>query len=72
MGPEMGRMPIASSSEVFEKLVSIQGKNNPKGIPSKFVKRIKDVPVVALPPEDTMCVALSLADLVLIGKFTGI
>ena len=73
MGTEEGG-PTSSAPllEVFEKLVIKQSKNISKGAPLKFVKRIEDVLVVALPPEDTIQVTLSLAERALIGKFTGL
>ena len=37
-----------------------------------FVKRIEDVPKVALPLEETIRVALSLVDRALIRQFTGL
>ena len=70
MGIEEGGSPSAPLSEIFEKLVAEKSKKISKGAPPKFVKRIEDVPVVALPPEDTIRLALSLAERALIGKFT--
>ena len=67
-----GEPPPGPLSDVFEKIVSTQSKRIAKGGPLKFVKQIEDVPVVSLPPEDTICVALSLEYRVLIWKFTGL
>ena len=49
---EVGREPPPSPlSKVFEKLASAQSKKSAKGAPPKFIKRIEDVPEVALPLE---------------------
>ena len=56
----------------FDRLIANHNKRSGKGDPPKFVKRIEDVPEVALPPEETIQVALSLADRALIGQFTGL
>ena len=49
-------------SDAFERLIANHNKRFSKGDLPKFVKRIEDVPKVALPPEETIWVALSLAD----------
>ena len=59
-------------SEAFNWIISSQNKRSGKGNPLKFIKRLEDVPEVALPLEETMWVALSLADRALIGQFTGL
>ena len=59
-------------STAFERLIATQNKRSRRGEPPKFVKRIEDVPEVALPPEETIRVALSLANRALIGQFTGL
>ena len=46
----------------FDHLISSHKRRFGKGDPLKFVKRLEDVPEVALPPEETIRVALSLAD----------
>ena len=65
-----GEPPPGFHSDAFEMLISSHSKRSTKGSPPKFVKRIEDVPKVALPPKDTIWVALSLAYWALIGKFT--
>ena len=72
MAEETGGDPPPNRSEAFEKLISNTVNRTSKRELPKFVKRIEDVPVVALPPEETIRVALSLADCALIGKFTGL
>ena len=56
----------------FDRLISSYNKRSSKSEPPKFVKRLEDVLEVALPPEETIRVALSLADRALIGQFTGL
>ena len=67
-----GDPPPDLCSDAFNKLIASQNKRSPKGAPPKFVKRIEDVLEVTLPPEETICVALSLVDRDLIGQFTGL
>ena len=64
--------PIPTEKDKFARLVASQSKKTTNEASPNFVKRIKDVPVVALPSEDTIWVALSLADRALIGQFIGL
>ena len=64
--------PPDPKSVAFDRLIGTQNRISGLRDPPKVVKRIEDVPEVALPPEETMRVALSLADRALIGKFTGL
>ena len=70
-GNPMGT-PSDLRSEAFDRLIDCQNKRSGKRATPKFVKRIEDVLEVALPPEETMRVALSLADRALIRQFTGL
>ena len=66
MAEETGGDPPPNISKAFERLISNPvNRSNKRELP-KFVKRIEDVPVIALPPEETIRVALSLADRALI------
>ena len=56
--------------ESFDRLITNHANRSGKREIPKFVKRIEDVPEVALPLEETIRVALSLADRALIGQFT--
>ena len=58
--------------DAFDRLISSHNRRFGKGDPPKFVKRLEDVSEVTLPPEETIRVALSLADRALIGQFTGL
>ena len=68
----MGGAPPDQRSDAFDHLIGPQNRISGIRDPRKFFKRIEDVSEVALPPEETMWVALSLADRALIGKFTGL
>ena len=72
MVEEVGGVLPHTRSEAFDRLINSHAKRTGKRELPKFVKRIEDVPEVALPPEETIRVALSLADQALIGKFTGL
>ena len=71
MAEEVGE-PLSTRSEAFDRLISNHAKRSGKRELPKFVKRIEDVPEVALPPEETIWVSLSLADRAWIGQFTGL
>ena len=64
--------PSDLQSEAFNQLIDYQNKRSGKMAAPNFVKHIEDVPEVALPPEETMRVAISLADRALIGQFIGL
>ena len=68
----MGGAPPDPRYDAFDRLIGPQNRISGIRDPPKFVKRIEDVPEVALPPEETMRVAFSLADRALIGQFTGL
>ena len=72
MVEETGGDPPPNRSEAFNRLISNPVNRSSKRELPKFVKRIEDVPMVALPPEETIWVALSLADRALIGQFIGL
>ena len=59
MAPEVD---TSESSDAFNRILASQSQRSGKGEPPKFMKRLEDVPEVALPPEETIRVALSLAD----------
>ena len=54
--------PPDPKSVAFDRLIGTQNRRSGLRDPPKFVKRIEDVPEVALPSKKTMRVALSLVD----------
>ena len=65
--------PLSPSDEAaFARLVSASGKKADSAPPPKFVKKLDAIPVIALPPEKTIHLAVSLAERALIGQFTGL
>ena len=70
--PGEDRDPSKAHLDEFDRLISSYNKRSGKAEPSKFFKRIEDVPEVALPPEETIQVPLSLVDRALIGQFMGL
>jgi hypothetical protein len=63
--------PSTSPAEAFNRLLAgLPQKRNSEA--TKFVKKLDDIPVISLPPETPIQVALSLADRALIGQFTGL
>ena len=68
----MGGAPPDPRSDAFDCLIGPQNRRSGIRDPSKFVKIIEDVPEVALPPEETMQVYVSLANQTLIRQFMGL
>ena len=65
--------PLPSSDgAAFARLVSATGKKADTAPPPKFVKKLDAIPVIALPPEKTIHLAVSLVERALIGQFTGL
>ena len=63
MVAKVGQDPLPDlHSDAFDRLIASHNRRSGKGAPPEFVNRIEDVPEVALPPEETIRVALSLAD----------
>ena len=74
MGPDGG--PDGSSSPppelaAFRKLIANSGKCKLNKTQQKFVKKMDNIPTVALPAEETCISALNLLDRGLIGPFIG-
>ena len=57
-----GDLSLDLHLDSFDRLIASHIRRSGKGDPLKFVKRIEDVLEVALPPEETIRVALSLED----------
>jgi hypothetical protein len=53
-------------------LLLTQGKKKEGGMLPKFVKKLKELPVIGLPPAQPMRVVISLADMALVRQFTGL
>jgi hypothetical protein len=58
--------------EAFKELVRSAGAKSNLSPPSKFIKKLEEIPSVELSPEDPCNCALFLAEKTLIGKFTGL
>lgn len=69
--PGSSSPPPSSAAEAFRSLLASLPKK--KAVEAaKFVKRLKDIPEIALPPEGPIQVALSLSERALVGQFTGL
>ena len=67
-----GDLSLDLRLDAFDRLIAFHNRRSGKGDSPKFVKRIEDVPKVALPSKETIWVILSLADRALIRQFTGL
>ena len=61
--------PPLADATAFKRLVIAQGKKPAFALPPKFVKKLDDVLVIALPPEQPMQIAVSLVDQALVEQF---
>jgi hypothetical protein len=58
--------------EAFKALVRSAGPKSKPPLPSKFVKKMEEIPSLELSPEQPCHLALYLAEKALVGKFTGL
>jgi hypothetical protein len=63
---------VEDSLEAFKELVRKAGAKSKLSPPSKFIKKLDEIPSLELSPEDPCNCALFLAERTLIGKFTGL
>jgi len=62
----------ANPLEEFKALVRSAGSKSKPALPSKFIKKMEEIPSLELSPEEPCNVALFLAENGLIGKFMGL
>ena len=69
-----GRPPAPSSSEedAFRRLLSSRGKKSTISEIPKFIKKLEEIPEIALPEEKPMKIALVLAKRGLVGQCMGL
>jgi hypothetical protein len=61
-----------SVKDAFRRLLHSQGKKvTPPEIP-KFIKKLDEIPEIALPEENPMKIAVALANRGLVGQFMGL
>jgi hypothetical protein len=72
MAPDLNGERGKARLEAFKALVRSAGPKSKPSLPSKFVKRMEEIPSLELSPEEPCKLALLLADKALIGKFTGL
>lgn len=63
--------PPLSSEEAFRCLLSQKGKKRPTPEVPKFIKKLEEIPEIALQEDQPIKIALALADRGLVGKFMG-
>jgi hypothetical protein len=64
--------PPSADEEAFRILVNAQGKKKVGGAMPKFIRKLEDVPVIDLPPDQPMSVVIPLEDRALVRQFTGL
>ena len=64
--------PSISDEEAFRRFIHSRGKKaSPSEVP-KFIKKLEEIPEIALPEEKPMKIALALAKRGLMGQFMGL
>jgi hypothetical protein len=64
--------PLIPNKEAFRRLVNSSGKKSVAPAIPKFIKKLEDIPEIALPEERPMQIALALAQRGLVGQFMGL
>jgi len=63
---------VPDSWEAFKALIRSTGAKAKPSTPSKFVRKMEEIPILELSPQDPCDLALELSEKALIGKFTGL
>jgi hypothetical protein len=64
--------PQIPDDEAFRRLVNCKGKRTAAPLIPKFIKKLEEIPEIALPEERPMKIALALAQRGLVGQFMGL
>lgn len=70
-GGESSPTPPISFDEAFRRILSKNGKKHLTPEVLKFIKMLEEIPEIALPKDQLINIALSLADKGLVGQFMG-
>ena len=70
-GGETSPTPLLSSEEAFRIFLSQKGKKRPAPEVPKFIKKLEEIPEIALQEDQPIKFALALADRGLVGQFMG-
>ena len=70
-GGESSPTPPSSSEAAFRSLLTQKGTKRQSADVPKFIKKLDEIPVIALPEEQSIKIALALADRGLVGQFMG-
>jgi hypothetical protein len=66
-GGEAAPPPPSSVEDAFRRLVNSNGKRPSPPVVPKFIKKLEEIPEIALPEEKPMKIALALAQKGLVG-----
>eukprot|EP00253_Pinus_taeda_P020733 PITA_20733 len=70
-GGESAPTPPLSSADVFRRLLTQKGKKHQHVEVPKFIKKLDEIPEIALPEEQSIKISLALSDRGLVGQFMG-
>ena len=71
-GGEVTPPPPRSDEEAFRRLLNSKGKKTSSPEIPKFIKKLEEIPEIALPEEKPMKIVLALAKRGLMGQFMGL
>ena len=64
--------PLSAEMDAFRRLVASGGKRKAPFSVSKFIKKLEEIPEIALPKTTSVKIALALSKRGLVGQFMGI
>ena len=67
-----GLVPLDADADAFHKLIASSSLKPSSVIVPNFVKKLDEIPVIDLPPQHPMHIAVSLVDRALVGQFIGL
>ena len=70
-GGDSGPPPPLSDEDAFRRLIACGGKRKASHAVPKFIKKLEEVPEIALPETQPVKIALALSERGLVGQFMG-
>ena len=64
--------PLLAEMDAFRRLVAGGGKRKAPPLVPKFIKKLADIPVIALPETTSVKISLALLERGLVGQFMGL
>ena len=71
-GGDSGPPPLLSDEDAFRRLIASGGKRKASHVVPKFIKKLEEIPEIALPETQSVKIALALSERGLVGQFMGL